>query len=118
MTSGPAASDQAMASALDEVAEVAEVTALEQQRLVRRARSMSRKYRLGRSWSQILQQERQPGLLDLLARSARRLVDLSGRFRQTLAQALVAEGLSTRQVAKTFGVTHQRISAMMNRPKG
>ena len=115
MTSGPGANDQSMAGALDEVAEAADETALDQQRLARRARSMSRQRRLGWSWSQILQSERQPGLLVLMARSARRLHEVSGRFRPALGQALVDEGLSTRQIAKTFGVTHQRISAMLNR---
>lgn len=104
-----------MANALDEVAEAAEETALDQQRLARRARSMSRHRRLGWSWSLILQRERQPGLVVLLTRSARRLHDVGGRFRRALGQALVHEGLSIRQVAKMFGVTHQRISAMLNR---
>ena len=111
-----AAGDQPMADALDAVAEAAEETALDQQRLARRARTMSRQRRLGWSWSQILQRERQPGLLVLMTRSARRLHEVGGRFRQALAQALVQDGLSTRQVAKIFGVTHQRISAMLNRP--
>src|SRR5712692_109542 len=114
MASGPAANDQSLA-ALDEVADAADQTALDQQRLARRARSMSRQRRLGWSWSQILQRERQPGLLVLMARSARRLHAVSGRFRPALGRALVDEGLSTRQIAKTFGVTHQRISAMLNR---
>jgi hypothetical protein len=114
MTSGPATNDQSMA-ALDEVAEAADETALDQQRLARRARSMSRQRRLGWSWSKILQRERQPGLLVLMARSARRLHEVGGRFRPALGQALVEEGLSTRQIAKTFGVTHQRISAMLHR---
>lgn len=121
MTSGPAAddhpttTDQPMTTALDEVAEAAEATALEQQRLARRARSMSRQRRLGRSWSEILRRQRQPGILALLTRSARRLQEVGGRFRYALGRALVDEGLSTRQVAKEFGVSHQRISAMLNR---
>ena len=115
MASGPAANDQPMVGALDQIAEAADETALDQQRLARRARSMSRQRRLGWSWSQILERERQPGLLVLMARSARRLHAVSGRFRPALGRALVEEGLSTRQIAKTFGVTHQRISVMLNR---
>ncbi|MGH9024175.1 MAG: hypothetical protein ACRDV9_13925 [Acidimicrobiia bacterium] len=107
--------DEPLTRSLDEVAEAAEETALEQTRLARRARSMSRQRRLGRSWAEILQRERQPGILALLARGARRLQDVSGRFRYALGKALIEEGLSTRQVAKEFGVTHQRISAMLNR---
>ena len=115
MPSGPAANEP-MAGALDQIAEAADETALDQQRLARRARTMSRQRRLGWSWSQILERERQPGVLVLLTRSARRLHEVSGRFRPALAKALGDEGLSTRQIAKMLGVTHQRISAMRNRP--
>ena len=115
MSSGPSATDQSMEGVLDEVAEAAEETALDQQRVARRARSMSRQCRLGWSWSQILQRERQPGILVLMARSARRLHEVNGRFRPALVGALVDEGLSIRRIAKMFGVTHQRISAMLKR---
>lgn len=115
MTTGSAANDQAMARALDEVAEAADETALDQQRLARRARNMSRLRRSGSPWLEILQRERQPGLLALMASSARRLHEMSGRFRPVLGQALANEGLSTRQIAKIFGVTRQRISAMLSR---
>ena len=113
MTSDSTPSDQAMARALDDVADAADVTALDQQRLARRARSMSRQRRFGSSWVQILERERQPGLIALMDRSARRLQEVSGRFRPVLGRALVAEGLSTRQIARMFGVTRQRISAML-----
>lgn len=115
MMTGSAANDQAMALALDEVAEAADETALDQQRLARRARNMSRQRRSGSPWLEILQRERQPGLLALMARSARRLHEMSGRFRPVLGKALADEGLSTRQIAKMFGVTRQRISAMLSR---
>lgn len=115
MTSGSAANDQAMVRALDDVAEAADETALDQQRLARRARSMTRQSRSGSSWLEILQRERQPGLLVLMTRSARRLHEVSARFRPVFGKALVDEGVSTRQVARMFGVTRQRISAMLRR---
>jgi endonuclease YncB( thermonuclease family) len=115
MTSGPVAHDQPTVGALNQIAEAADETARDQQRVSRRARSMSRQRLLGWSWSKILERERQPGLLVLMDRSARRLHEVTGRFRTTLAQALVGEGFSTRQIAKIFGVTHQRISAMLGR---
>lgn len=115
MTSGPTAHDQPTAGALNQIAEAADETVRDQQRVSRRARSMSRQRLLGWSWSQILERERQPGLLVLMDRSARRLHEVTGGFRTALCQALVDEGLSTRQIAKIFGVTHQRISAMLSR---
>jgi hypothetical protein len=113
MTSDSPEIDQAMARALSDVAESADETALDQQRLARRARSMNRQRGSGSSWQQILHRERQPGLIALMDRSARRLQEVSGRFRPVLGRALVAEGLSTRQIARLFGVTRQRISAML-----
>jgi hypothetical protein len=113
MTSGSTPNDQAMARVLDDVAEAADETALDQQRLARRARSMSRQRQFGSSWLQILERERQPGLIVLMERSVRRLHEVSGRFRPVLGRALIAEGLSTRQIARMFGVTRQRISAML-----
>src|SRR5687767_14456200 len=113
MTSDSTPNDLAMTRALDDVAEAADETALDQQRLARRARSMSRQRRFGSSWLQILERERQPGLIALMERSARRLQEVSGQFRPVLGRALVAEGLSTRQIARMFGVTRQRVSAML-----
>jgi len=53
----------------------------------------------------------------LLGSSLRRLSETSSRVRGAVAAALVKEGLSTRQIAAHLGVTHQRISAMLNRNK-
>lgn len=107
------ATDQTMTSVLHELADVADETARDQQRLARRARDMIRQRRRGRSWSTILGSERQPGAVELLATSARRLAVAGGRFRAALGRALATEGLSTRRIARHFGVTHQRVSAML-----
>lgn len=108
--------DQHMTGALEELARAADETARDQQRLARRARDMVYQRVRGRPWSQILEIERQPGALELLGASTRRLASMSGRFRRALGRALTAEGRSTRQIAKDLGVTHQRVSAMLKPP--
>lgn len=107
------ATDHAMTSALDDLAAAAEETARDQQRLARRARAMIRQRRRGRAWSTILDSESQPGAVDLLASSARRLALVGARFRAALGRVLAEEGLSTRRIARYFGVTHQRVSALL-----
>lgn len=108
-----ATTDQPMTSALEELADAADETAREQQRLASRARRMVQQHRRGWAWSAVLERERKPSAIELLTASARRLVQSGGRFRHALGRALAAEGLSTRQIARHFGVTHQRISAML-----
>lgn len=108
-----AATGQPMTGALEELADAADETAREQQRLARRARRMVRQRQSGWAWSAVLERERKPGAIELLTASARRLVESSGRFRHALGRALAAEGLSIRQIARHLGVTHQRISAML-----
>lgn len=115
MTEGDAPrADAGMSAALAGVAESAEETAREQRRLAHRARTMLRLRRSGLTWSRILETEAQPGTLELLARSARRITDTMSGFRAALARALADEGVSIRRIAKHFGVSHQRISTMLN----
>jgi len=106
-----------LTAALDDLAEKAERTSAEQQLIADSARAMTAEYRRGRSWAAILGGEGQPSVLTLLGSSLRRLSQTSSRVRAAVASALVKEGLSTRQIAAHLGVTHQRISAMLNRDK-
>lgn len=108
--------DRHMTHALEDLARAADETALDQQRLARRAREMVRQRRRGWAWTTILERENKPGALDLLSASARRLARIGGRFRRALGRALASEGLSTRVIARHFGVTHQRVSAMLKPP--
>lgn len=102
-----------MTSVLDDLAAAADETARDQQRLARRARAMIRQRRRGQAWSAILNSEKQPGVVELLVASARRLALVGARFRAALGRALAEEGLSTRRIARYFGVTHQRVSALL-----
>jgi hypothetical protein len=106
-----------LTSALDHLAESAERTSAEQKLIADSARAMTEERRRGRSWSAILAGEGQPSVLALLGSSLRRLSQTSSRVRTAVAAALAKEGLSTRQIAAHLEVTHQRVSAMLNRPK-
>jgi hypothetical protein len=102
-----------MHAALEELAVSADEVADDQRRVARRARAMNRQRERGRSWAEILDGESEPRLLGLLRGNTRRLAEATGRLAHTLAQGLVREGESRRQIARRLGVTHQRISAML-----
>jgi hypothetical protein len=106
-----------LTDALDNLAETAERTSLEQRRLAESARAMSEERRRGSSWAVVLAGEGYPSALALLASSLHRLKETSSNFRTAVATALAREGLSTRQIATRLGVTHQRVSAMLSRGK-
>jgi hypothetical protein len=117
-TAGPVdKADDRLTAALDHLADSAEKTSAEQQVIADSARAMSEERRRGRSWGAILAGEGQPPVVALLGASLRRLTQTSGRVRTAVAAALLKEGLSTRQIASYLGVTHQRVSAMLNRPR-
>jgi hypothetical protein len=103
-----------MRSALDVVAEAAEEVAQDQRVVARRARTMQRRRDSGWSWARILDEEPEPGILELMRRSARRLADAVGHYAQDLASGLSREGETRRQIGRRLAVSHQRVSAMLN----
>lgn len=103
-----------VSGALEEVASTAEEVARDQQQVARRVRRMQRQRARGWSWARILDGDDEPGVFDLLRRSARRLTTTAGRFGRAVAAGLAAEGESRRKIAGRLGVTHQRVTAMLS----
>lgn len=103
---------------LEEVAAAADAIADEQRQVARQARRMQRQRDQGAPWRTILEREREPGLLGRLRHNARRLGDLSARVASTFARGLVDEGESHRQIGRRLGVSHQRVSAIVNAGDG
>ena len=101
-------------SALEEVANTADEVAADHRSVARHARQMQRQRDRGWSWTRILDEQRPPGLLELLRRAGQRTSKVTSSVSVSLAAALSAEGHSHRQIARRLGVTHQRVSAMLN----
>lgn len=67
----------------------------------------------GRSLSEIVPREGAPPLVKLLTQSVESLSAYGSRVRRTEARALHQEGLTMEEIAQLFGVTRQRISALL-----
>ena len=67
----------------------------------------------GRSWREIASGEQRPLVVESVTNVLEQLSAVGSRFRRAQAQALHREGLSMERVAALFGVTRQRVSALL-----
>jgi ABC-type transporter Mla subunit MlaD len=98
---------------LDEFAGAVEESATEQRALAKRARRLGRAWARGSSWSDAVANDGDPALPAESTRLVARLTSANSKVRRALAQALRAEGMGIEQIARFFGVTHQRISRIL-----
>jgi chromosome segregation ATPase len=78
-----------------------------------RARFLRRERSRGRPVRQLLREEPRPRSMELLASATERLRSASARLRRSKMRSLRAEGASVNEIAELFGVTHQRVSALL-----
>lgn len=105
-------------AALDGLATRIEENARDDRQLARRIRQLRADRAAGRSWHTLLGRESQPRLLDLSARVLRRATETSVMVRRLLASGLRGEGATVPAIAEKFGVSHQRISAVLRNGGG
>lgn len=67
----------------------------------------------GKTWHEVVTAEGHPLVVESLTSVLDRLSAVGSRFRRAQAQALHSEGLSMERVAMLFGVTRQRVSALL-----
>lgn len=113
-STGETSRDGAVAD-LEDVAAAAEWVAEEQQEIAREARLLAKARRRGAAWTQLVDGGGVGRLLARLRRSGTLLFANARRLHATAARSLADEGLTTRQIGARFGVSHQRISAIMGR---
>jgi len=68
---------------------------------------------VGRSWREIANGEQRPLVVESVTSVLEQLSAVGSKFRRAQAQALHQEGLSMERVAALFGVTRQRVSALL-----
>jgi hypothetical protein len=99
---------------LTEFADTIEDSAAEQRGVAKRARRLGRTRALGKPWSEVVASDGNPALPAESTRLLARLAAANTRVRQTLARALRSEGVGIEQIARLFGVTHQRVSRILS----
>lgn len=67
----------------------------------------------GRPLREIVAREKTPLIVQLLTESTNLLHSSGNRVRRTEARALHGEGMTMDEIAKLFGVTRQRVSALL-----
>ena len=67
----------------------------------------------GRSYREIFTAEDPPLILDLIRANLQSLLDVGSRLRRAEARALHDQGMTMDQIAELFGVTRQRVSALL-----
>lgn len=103
-------------TALDALVDAVEKNAGDERQLVRKIGGLRDARASGTPVTHALGDERPPGTMELLGRVLSRLMEASGATRRALARAMRAEGTSIPAIARLFGVTHQRISNILNHP--
>lgn len=80
---------------------------------VERARMLQQMRAEGLPYREIVPQEAPPLIVETISQSLQRLSDAGGRWRREEARALHDEGLSMERIAALFGVSRQRVSALL-----
>ena len=66
-------------------------------------------------YAELVGREQGPLIVQLLTQSSAALDTAGANVRRAEAEALYAEGMTMEQIAESFGVTRQRVSALLRR---
>jgi DNA-directed RNA polymerase specialized sigma24 family protein len=105
--------------ALEQLVEAVRTTTQVNEDILRRAGQIQAQRAEGRSWREVVASADEPLIVELVRRNLDALFDAGGRLRRAEAKALHDEGMTMEEIAKTFGVSRQRVSALLKeRPAG
>lgn len=102
--------------AVDSLIDAIERNTGDERMLLGRLNSLRRDRAGGKTVTSTLEDEPNPGTMQLLGRVLSRLMEASGNARRALARSMRSEGTSIPAIARVFGVTHQRVSNILSRP--
>ncbi len=104
---------EAFLSALRQLDEALDENIDRAQRMKRRIVELENACLSGRPIKEIIPEEKTPLIVQLLTESADALHEHGSRVRRTEARALHREGMTMDQIARLFGVSRQRVSALL-----
>jgi len=106
-----------VAESLDDlVTAVQRIDALAQVTTERAERLRSRRER-GEPYRDIVSAQERPFAVDLVNQMTDALIEAGGKFQRAQALALYAEGATMDEIAELFGVSRQRVSALLARKR-
>lgn len=102
-----------MLDALDDLVAALRTDAELNRAMLKRADALRRMRRRGLPYRDIVTAEARPLIVEILRESQQRVATAGSRFRRAEAAALRAEGLTLDEIATLFGVTRQRVIALL-----
>jgi DNA-directed RNA polymerase sigma subunit (sigma70/sigma32) len=103
----------AFMAALDDLDRALDESLEMTQRMKRRINELRSATAEGRPLREIVPEEKTPLLVQLLTESTNLLHAYGNRVRRTEARALHGQGMTMDEIAQLFGVTRQRVSALL-----
>ena len=105
--------DDPALAALDDLCVALRECVTDAERLLVRADTIRSQRAEGMAYSEIVDNDAQPLIVEGLTAMLSRLSDRGSRWRRAEAKALHDEGLSMERIAELFGVTRQRVSSLL-----
>jgi hypothetical protein len=99
--------------ALDELCVAIDENLADAQRIRERAAVIRAERKKGRGYAEIVPEGEHPLIPELVSSKLERLFEAGSKLRRAEAKALHDEGLSMDAIAELFGVTRQRVSALL-----
>lgn len=116
-TENDAGGADAVASALEAMAAVGDETAEDARELAQRSRRAGEERVAGATLSDSMATGRPQEILGLTEKMAKRLLASGSALRKALVSGLTKEGWGVSAVSRLFGVSHQRISTLLQQSR-
>ena len=100
-------------AALDDLVKALNLSTEANRAMLRRAATLRRARARGLPYREVVTAEQRPLIVEMLRDSQEAVVTAGSRFRRAEAAALRAEGLTLDEIASLFGVTRQRVIALL-----
>jgi len=105
--------DPRLMAALDELDAALAENVTRSREIQRRVRLLHRQVGKGEALAPLVEAEDQPRTVEMITENIDTLQGIGARLRAVQAQALRDEGLTIAAIADLFGVTRQRVSALL-----